>query len=525
MSAKDRIIIFDTTLRDGEQSPGASMNMQEKFRLAQKLVKLRVDVIEAGFPVASKGDFDCVKNIADNLKGVQVAGLARCNKKDIDVAWDALKKGENPRIHTFLATSDIHMKYKLKMSREQVLERAVESVKHAASYTSNVEFSAEDGSRSDLKFVAEVFKAVVDAGATTLNFPDTTGYALPDEHGKQIRYLIENIPNIDRAVLSVHCHNDLGLAVANSLAAINNGARQVECTINGLGERAGNTAMEELVMAIRTRADLMNVETGIVTEHIYPTSRLVSTITGMPVQPNKAIVGANAFAHESGIHQDGMLKERTTYEIMNPTDIGLSKGNLVLGKHSGRHALKDRVIAMGYNLTDEELNRIFDRFKELADVKKEMFDEDLEAILMDEVLRIPEAYELQTLGVMSGSKVMPTAAVRLVIDGKEVEKAMIGIGPIDATFRSIADLTGTKSVPDNAGLALINNGTLYQNDGTTPVSNGDFITIAQGGAGLTFTPTPEWSGNATFDVQASLSARTFKYGPKGRHYSTRAGLG
>ncbi|MDF1578074.1 MAG: 2-isopropylmalate synthase [Desulfurivibrionaceae bacterium] len=480
MSAKDRIIIFDTTLRDGEQSPGASMNMQEKFRLAKKLVKLNVDVIEAGFPVASTGDFECVKNIADNIMGVQIAALARCNRKDIDVAWEAVKGGENPRLHLFLATSDIHLKHKLKMSREQVLALAAESVKYAANYTSNIEFSAEDASRSDLDFVCRVFDAVIGAGATTLNFPDTTGYILPEEHGAQIRYLRENIADIARAVLSVHCHNDLGLAVANSLAAINNGARQVECTINGLGERAGNTAMEELVMAIRTRGDRMAVETGIVTEHIYPASRLVSTITGIPVQPNKAIVGANAFAHESGIHQDGVLKERTTYEIMNPVDIGLSKGNLVLGKHSGRHALKDRIEAMGYSVSDEELNRVFARFKELADVKKEMVDEDLEAILMDEVLRIPEAYSLKTLGVMSGSRVMPTAGVRLEIDGKEVEKAAIGIGPIDATFKSIAELTGTRSKLLFFSVNSITGGTDAQGEVMVRIEDEGRVVIGQG---------------------------------------------
>jgi len=480
MSAKDKIIIFDTTLRDGEQSPGASMNIQEKYRLAQNLVKLQVDVIEAGFPVASPGDFECVKNIADNIRGVQVAGLARCNRKDIDAAWEALKKGENPRIHLFLATSDIHLKYKLKMDREQMLALAVESVKYAAGFTSNVEFSAEDASRSDLDFVCRVFEAVIRAGATTLNFPDTTGYALPDEFGRKISYLAENIPNIDKAVLSVHCHNDLGLAVANSLAAINNGARQVECTINGLGERAGNTALEEVVMAIRTRPDLMAVTTGITTEHIYPTSRLVSTITGMPVQPNKAIVGANAFAHESGIHQDGMLKERTTYEIMNPCDIGLSKGNLVMGKHSGRHALKDRIETMGYALSDEQLNRVFVRFKELADVKKEMFDEDLEAILMDEVLRIAEKYQLQTLGVMSGSRVMPTAGVRLKIDDREVEKAAIGIGPIDATFRAIAELTGTTSKLLYFSVSSITGGTDAQGEVMVRIEDDGLVVIGQG---------------------------------------------
>jgi 2-isopropylmalate synthase len=476
----EKIFIFDTTLRDGEQSPGASMNMQEKFRLAKQLVLLNVDVIEAGFPIASAGDFECVKNIADNIKDVQVAGLARCSQKDIDRAWEALKNGENPRIHTFLATSDIHMRHKLKMNREQVLDLAVASVKHAVTYTSNVEFSAEDASRSDLDFVCQVFGAVIEAGATTLNFPDTTGYALPDEFGMKIRYLIANIPNIHKAVLSVHCHNDLGLAVANSLAAINNGARQVECTINGLGERAGNTAMEEIVMAIRTRSDLLDVHTDIVTENIHPSSRLVSTITGMPVQPNKAIVGANAFAHESGIHQDGVLKERTTYEIMNPSDIGLTKGNLVLGKHSGRHALKDRIEILGYSLTDEELNRVFTRFKNLADLRKEIFDEDVEAIIMDEIIRIPEVYELVSLGVMSGSMKLPTAAVRLKIDGEQKEGAAIGVGPIDATYRAIAKLTGTNSKLLFFSVSSITGGTDAQGDVLVRIEDEGRVVIGYG---------------------------------------------
>ena len=476
----DKIFIFDTTLRDGEQSPGASMNMQEKVRLARQLVLLNVDIIEAGFPIASKGDFECVKSIADTIKGAQIAGLARCSKQDIDRAWEALKKGENPRIHTFLATSDIHMRYKLKMDRDQVLALAIESVKYAAQYTSNVEFSAEDASRSDLDFVCQVFEAVINAGATTLNFPDTTGYALPDEFGAKIAYLIQNIPNIDRAVLSVHCHNDLGLAVANSLAAINNGARQVECTINGLGERAGNTAMEELVMAVRTRADLLTVHTDVVTEHIHPSSRLVSTITGMPVQPNKAIVGANAFAHESGIHQDGVLKERTTYEIMNPSDIGLTKGNLVLGKHSGRHALKDRIEVMGYTLTNDELDRVFIRFKALADVRKEIFDEDVEAIIMDEIIRIPEVFELISLGVMSGSMKLPTAAVRLKVDGEVREGAAIGVGPIDATYRAIAKLTGTSSKLLFFSVSSITGGTDSQGDVLVRIEDNDRMVIGYG---------------------------------------------
>jgi 2-isopropylmalate synthase len=478
---KEKVIIFDTTLRDGEQSPGASMNMQEKFRLAQQLVKLQVDVIEAGFPVASVGDFDCVKNIADNIKGVQVAGLARATQKDIDTAWEALKKGENPRIHTFLATSDIHLQHKLRMSREQMLELAVASVKHAAKYTSNVEFSAEDASRSDLDFVCQVFEAVIKAGATTVNFPDTTGYALPDEFGAKIAYLMKNLANIDKAVLSVHCHNDLGLAVANSLAAIKAGARQVESTINGLGERAGNTAMEEIVMALRTRADQVNVRTDIATEHIHATSRMVSSITGIMVQPNKAIVGANAFAHESGIHQDGMLKDRTTYEIMNPCDIGLTSGNLVLGKHSGRHALKERVKSLGYdNLTDDELNRVFHRFKALADVKKEMFDEDLEAIMLDEIVRIPETYQLLSLGAMSGNKTMPTSAVKLLVEGKEVQDAGLGVGPIDSAFRTIAKLTGTTSKLLYFAVSSITGGTDAQGEVMVRVEDEGKIVIGQG---------------------------------------------
>jgi len=478
----EKVFIFDTTLRDGEQSPGASMNIHEKFRLAQQLVKLKVDVIEAGFPTASAGDFECVKNIADNIRGAQIAALARCNVKDIDNAWAALKNGENPRIHTFLATSEIHMKHKLRLSREQVLELAVASVRHAAKYTGNIEFSAEDASRSDLDFVCQVFRAVIDAGATTLNFPDTTGYALPDEFGAKIRYLIENIPNIDKAVISVHCHNDLGLAVANSLAAISNGARQVECTVNGLGERAGNTAMEEVVMTLRTRpGQVADVHTDIVTEHIYPTSRLVSTITGIVVQPNKAIVGANAFLHESGIHQDGVLKERSTYEIINPKDVGISTSNIVLGKHSGRHAIRDKIKELGYGeLGEEELNRVFARFKSMADLKKEMFEEDLEAIVMDEVLRVPDSFKLLHLTAMSGSRSLPTAAVRLLVHGREKETASLGIGPIDATFRAIAQLTGTSSKLLYFSVSSITGGTDAQGEVMVRIEDNGKVVVGQG---------------------------------------------
>jgi 2-isopropylmalate synthase len=480
ISKNDKIFIFDTTLRDGEQSPGASMNMQEKFRLAQQFVKMNVDIIEAGFPIASKGDFNCVKNIADNVRGIQVAGLARCKTKDIDTAWDALKGGENPRIHTFLATSDIHMEHKLKMSRDEVLELAVKSVKYAAKYTDNIEFSAEDASRSDLDFVCRVFEAVIDAGAKVLNFPDTTGYAIPNEFGGQISYLMNNISNIDKAILSVHCHNDLGLAVANSIAAVTAGARQIECTINGIGERAGNTALEEFVMALRTRADQFDYVTDIVTEHIIPTSRMVSTITGMLVQPNKAIVGRNAFAHESGIHQDGMLKNRSTYEIMNPSDVGLVSGSLVLGKHSGRHALKDRIITLGYNLSDDELDRVFVRFKDVADLKKDMVDEDLESILMDEVLRVPDAYEFVSLGAMSGSGTLPSSAVKMKVNGEEVEAATIGVGPIDATFRAIAKLTKTSSKLLYFAVSSISGGTDAQGEVMVRIEDNGKIVMGQG---------------------------------------------
>ncbi len=441
----DRIIIFDTTLRDGEQSPGVSLNVDEKLQIGRQLEKLGIDVLEAGFPVASPGDFSGVKRLADELKGVQVAALARASEKDIDAAWEAIKGGVQPRIHTFLATSDIHMKYKLRKSRDEVLEMASRAVAYAARYTSNVEFSAEDASRSDLDFLCKVFQAVIDAGATTVNFPDTVGYAIPWDFARMIEYVVENTPNIHKAVLSVHCHNDLGLATANVLSALNAGARQVECTINGIGERAGNTAMEEVVMAIRTRKDLFQFDTSIETRHITATSRLVSRLTGMVVQPNKAIVGANAFAHESGIHQDGVLKERTTYEIIDPRDIGLSSGKLVLGKHSGRHALKARLEEMGYRLSESELDNVFASFKSLADKKKEIYPEDIEALVAEKLLRIPDRYRLVYLHVAGGSGIRPTATVAIEVDGQERATACMGAGPIDAAFKAVEKLTETRS--------------------------------------------------------------------------------
>src|SRR5580704_17657957 len=384
--APDHIRIFDTTLRDGEQSPGASMNMAEKVEVARALAALGVDIIEAGFPIASQGDFEAVRAIATEVTGATVCGLARCNERDIDRAAEALRYAQAARIHVFLATTAIHREYKLMMTRAGVIERAVESVRHARAACADIEFSPEDAARTEIDFLCDVVQAAIEAGATTVNIPDTVGYAVPAQYAGVIRTLKERVPNIDRAVISVHCHNDLGLAVANSLAAVENGAGQIECTINGIGERAGNCSLEEVVMALRTRQDYFQAATQINTRRLVPTSRLVSNITGMQVQRNKAIVGRNAFAHEAGIHQDGMLKERTTYEIMRPEDVGLSKTDLVLGKHSGRAALADRAKALGYQLSNEQLQTVFEQFKDLADKKKEVYDADLVAII-DEQMR------------------------------------------------------------------------------------------------------------------------------------------
>ena len=438
--ASEKIIIFDTTLRDGEQSPGASMTMDEKVRIAKQLEKLRVDVIEAGFPIASPGDFEAVQHIAATIKECSVAGLARAKREDIDRAWSALSEAADPRIHIFLATSPIHMKHKLNMQPNQVLEVAVSAVRHAKSYTSNIEWSAEDAGRSDMDFLCRIVEAVIDAGATTINIPDTVGYTLPYEFGTRIQTLIQRVPNIHRAILSVHCHNDLGLAVANSLAAVVNGARQVECTINGLGERAGNAALEEVVMAIRTRKDLLPYHVGVTTTEIIRTSKLVSVITGFPVQPNKAIVGANAFAHESGIHQDGVLKEATTYEIMTPDSVGLTTNRMVLGKLSGRHAFRDRLEILGYELSSEQLDQAFRRFKEVADKKQELFDEDIEALVDDEVIRTTEHYRLLRLHVASGTQETPVAAVEMEVQGKMCRGASWGTGPVDAVYQAISQM-------------------------------------------------------------------------------------
>ncbi|HEY2881448.1 MAG TPA: 2-isopropylmalate synthase [Pirellulales bacterium] len=443
MSNKRTIRIFDTTLRDGEQSPGASMNITEKMEIAQALVEMGVDIIEAGFPIASPGDFEAVRQIAGNIRGATICGLARCNDADIDRAWEALKGAPQARIHVFLATSAIHREFKLKMDKDEIIRRAVAGVKRAVSYCDDVEFSPEDAARTEIDFLCQVVEAAIAAGATTVNIPDTVGYATPAHYAHVISSLRQRVPNIDKAVISVHCHNDLGLAVANSLAGVESGAGQVECTINGIGERAGNCSLEEVVMALRTRQDFYHADTNIVTQRLVPISRLVSNITGMQVQRNKAIVGRNAFAHEAGIHQDGMLKEPRTYEIMRPEDVGLSKTDLVLGKHSGRAALADRARAMGFHLTGEQLQTVFEQFKQLADKKKEIYDGDIAALCEQQILDVPETWTLVSYRVNCSTADKPT--VRLELRRGEqniVEEMTAGDGPVDAIFLAIEKITG-----------------------------------------------------------------------------------
>ena len=441
--SENRVIIFDTTLRDGEQSPGASMTIEEKLEIARALDELGVDVIEAGFPIASPGDFDAVRRIAAEVRRPIICGLARCNEADIDRAWEALKEAARPRIHVFLATSAIHREFKLRMTKDQIIERAVESVRRARSYCDDVEFSPEDAARTELDFLTEVVQAAVDAGATTINIPDTVGYSVPEQFAAVFEHLLKHVRGADRVVFSAHCHDDLGLAVANSLAAVRAGARQVECTINGIGERAGNAALEEIVMALRVRRDYFGCDTAVRSERLYPVSRLVSNITGLVVQRNKAIVGRNAFAHEAGIHQDGILKERTTYEIMRPEDVGVPRSELVLGKHSGRHALRQRLVELGYQPTEEQLDRIFEAFKKLADRKKEIYDADLEALMEDHLRAVEEVWRLESFHVFAGNGVTPTATVQLrnLRDGVH-EDAATGDGPVDAVFNAIERITG-----------------------------------------------------------------------------------
>ncbi len=439
-STNQRVIIFDTTLRDGEQAPGCSMNLDEKLRVAQTLEEMGVDVIEAGFPIASNGDFEAVEQIARTLKVAKVAGLARATRADIDRCVEALQPAANKRVHTFISTSPLHMKYKLQKSPEDVLKAVTDSVSYARRFVDDVEWSAEDGSRTDHDFLCRTVEAAIAAGARTINIPDTVGYAVPDEYAALIAMLLNRVPNIDLAILSVHCHNDLGLAVANSLAAVAAGARQIECTINGLGERAGNAAMEEIVMGLRTRHDRLPFTTGIKTENITRASRLVSTITGITVQPNKAVVGANAFAHESGIHQDGMLKNAQTYEIMTPESVGLMRTTLVMGKHSGRAAFKSKLKELGYDLGDNAVEDAFKRFKDLADRKKDVYDEDIVALVDDEVVRDHVRIRFLALEVHCGSKQPPKAELELEIDGKASKVTATGDGPIDATFAAIKQL-------------------------------------------------------------------------------------
>jgi 2-isopropylmalate synthase len=478
----EKIYIFDTTLRDGEQTPGANLNVDEKLQIARHLELLNVDIIEAGFPIASRGDSEAVRAVAREIRGPQIAALARAFEKDIDAAWEAVKEATNPRIHTFISTSDIHLKYQMKKSREEVLEMAVAAVKHAARYTANVEFSAMDASRSDLDYVARVFTAVIDAGAKVLNFPDTVGYAIPHEFGAKIKYLMEHIPNIHQAVMSVHCHNDLGLAVANTLAAIMNGVRQVEVTINGIGERAGNASLEEVVMALATRKDLFAYYTDIVTQYIYPTSRLTSKLSGVPVQPNKAVVGANAFAHESGIHQDGVLKDASTFEIMTPTAVGIKKSSLPLGKLSGRHAFKKKLQEMGYYLADDELNRVFFRFKELADRKKTVFDEDLTSLVETEVIykSVPEHFKLMDLVVLTGTMVKPSATVKMEVGGVLHSYSSFGDGPIDATYKAITHVAQSKCSLLKFAVTAITGGTEALGEVSVRLEDGGHIVTGQG---------------------------------------------
>ncbi|MGD8743442.1 MAG: 2-isopropylmalate synthase [Granulosicoccaceae bacterium] len=479
----DKLIIFDTTLRDGEQSPGASMTRDEKVRIAKALERMRVDVIEAGFPIASAGDFESVKAVADAVQDSTVCGLARALDRDIDTAGEALKGANSARIHTFIATSPIHMQEKLRMTPDQVLEQAVHAVKRARQYTDNVEFSPEDAGRSEQDFLCRILEAVIDAGATTLNIPDTVGYNMPQQFGELIRSLRERIPNADKAVFSVHCHNDLGLAVANSLAAVKNGARQVECTINGLGERAGNASLEEIVMGVHTRRDFFECNVDhIDTTQIVPCSRLVAGITGFAVQPNKAIVGANAFAHESGIHQDGVLKKRETYEIMRAEDVGWTTNRMVLGKHSGRNAFRTRMQELGVSFSSEdEVNDAFARFKDLADRKHDIYDEDLQALMTEVGIEAEnETYKLVTLKVCSETGEKPTAEITLWVNGVEKSAQATGGGPVDAAFKAIEAIINSGTELQLYSVNNITSGTDAQGEVTVRVEKGGRIVNGQG---------------------------------------------
>ena len=476
----NKVIIFDTTLRDGEQSPGASMNLDEKLRIAEALEEMGVDVIEAGFPIASNGDFEAVNEIAKLVKNSTICGLARSGRGDIERAAEALKPAARPRIHTFIATSPLHMKYKLQMEPDEVYQHVVDSVSHARNFTDDVDWSPEDGTRTEHDFLCRCVEAAINAGATCINLPDTVGYSVPEEFGGLIRMLIERVPNSDKAIFSTHCHNDLGLAVANSLAGVEAGARQVECTINGLGERAGNAALEEIVMALRTRQDAMPFTTNINTEMITKASRLVSTVTGFTVQPNKAIVGANAFAHESGIHQDGMLKNANTYEIMTPESVGLNESKLVLGKLSGRAAFKEKLSELGYDLGDNAFQDAFRRFKALADKKREIFDEDIVTLVDDEIVRGNDRMRFVSLQVVCGSEGPQTAELTMEIDDESRRTKSTGDGPVDATFNAIKELTGYNARLQLYQVHAVTQGTDAQAEVTVRLEEGGKTVNGQG---------------------------------------------
>ena len=484
--AEEKIIIFDTTLRDGEQSPGASLSIAEKLEIAQQLAVLGVDVIEAGFPVSSPTQFEATQRVAEQATGPVIAGLARANKGDIEAAGKAVAPAKKKRIHTFIATSPIHMEHKLRKSSDEVLKMAVEAVKYAKTFTDDVEFSPEDACRSDISFLVEILTAVVEAGATTLNIPDTVGYILPYEYGRIIAQLKAEVPGIDKCIISTHCHNDLGMAVANSLAGVQNGARQVECTVNGLGERAGNAALEEIVMAIHTRADFFGkgrpnaLTTNINTKEIHRTSQLVSRLTGFVIQPNKAIVGANAFAHEAGVHVDGILKEPTTYEIMTPQTIGLEGSRMVLGRHTGRHGFVDRCKQLGFKLTETEIERAYQRFLEIADKKKEVFDEDIAAIINDEIRIVEQIYELEYLHVVSGTGTLPTASVKIKTKGETKQSAACGDGPVDAAYEAIREATGQSPKLENYSIRAVTAGKEALGEATVKITENGRTYIGRG---------------------------------------------
>ena len=483
MASSNRVIFFDTTLRDGEQSPGCTMNHAEKLRIAHQLEILGVDVIEAGFPASSQGDFDSVQAIAKQAgDNIQICGLARCMEKDIRRCWEAISVAKNPRIHTFLATSDLHMKYKLRKTPEQVIEMIKSSVSLAASLTSNVEFSCEDASRSDKDFLCRACGTAISAGATTINLPDTVGYAEPDEFAQLVKYVIENTPGADKAIFAIHCHDDLGLGVANTLAALRVGARQAEVTLCGIGERAGNTSLEEVAMNLAVRKDYYGLESNIVSTQLYPSCRLLSMTIGQPIPHNKAIIGANAFAHESGIHQDGMLKNRQTYEIMTPQSVGRDSTNLVIGKHSGRNAVRSKFESMGYKLDDEQLQTIFEAVKDLSDRKKKLYDEDLMALVQDKLYRMPDSYRLSHVSVSSSDAggVPPTAAVLMDVDGIEKSHAGFGVGPIDAVFNVIADMVGRQPELEQYSVNAITGGTDAMGKVTVRIAENGFSAIGRG---------------------------------------------